>query len=295
MTTGHVQMDPATESPGGTTDLDRLGEIARSVRRTVLETVHHAGAGHVGGPLSAADLLVALYFSELRIEPARPDWADRDRFVYSKGHASAALYAVLAERGYFPKEELNTFDQLDSRLQLHPDMTLTPGVDMSTGSLGQGLSAGVGFALAARTMGASWRTFVMIGDGESQEGQVWEAAFVASRYALDNLVAIVDWNGLQQYGWPVFGEDASHRMNPQDRLAEKWAAFGWRTLEIDGNSMPAILDALSAARATRGRPTAVIARTIKGKGVSFMEGDYTWHSKVVGGDELRRALAELHP
>lgn len=278
------------ESPSA----EQLATIARGIRRTVLETVHHAGAGHVGGPLSATDLLVALYFRELRIDPARPGWADRDRFVFSKGHSSAALYAVLAERGYFPREELATFDLLDSRLQLHPDMTVTPGVDMSTGSLGQGLSAAVGFALAARATGASWRTYAMLGDGETQEGQVWEAAFVASRYGLDRLVAIVDWNGLQQYGWSVPGEPG-RRMDPQVGLREKWAAFGWRTIEIDGNSIPAILDAFAHARATTGAPTAIIAHTVKGKGVSFMEGDYRWHAKSVSDDELARALAELVP
>lgn len=278
-------------------DVSRLETLARQVRRRVLETVHHAGAGHVGGPLSVVEILVALYFHELRIDPSRPTWPDRDRLVFSKGHAAPALYAVLAERGYFPPQELDTFDRLDSRLQAHPDMTALPGLDMSTGSLGQGLSVGVGMGLAARLAGAPWRTHVVIGDGESQEGQVWEAAFVAARDRLDSLVAILDWNHLQQYGWHAPGRPCAERVDPaMDTAVEpaaRWRATGWHVVEVDGHDVRAIIDGLAEARATRGRPTILVARTIKGRGVSFMEGNYLWHSKTVTDDDLGRALEEL--
>ena len=274
-------------------DFDLLRSVATSVRCSILATIHHAGAGHVGGPLSATDLLTVLYFHELRIDPANPSWADRDRFIFSKGHSSIALYATLAERGYFPREELLTFDQLDSRLQGHPDMLATPGVDMSTGSLGQGLSPGLGMALAARLNNKDYRTYVMIGDGESQEGQIWEASMVAARYKADNLVAILDWNGLQQYGWSVVGKEPEDRMNPLDAPAQKWQAFGWHVIDLDGHDLRAIVSALDEARAITGQPTIMIARTVKGKGVSFMEGDYLWHAKPITDGELERALAEL--
>ena len=274
-------------------DFDRLRDTANSVRRAIVTTVHHAGAGHVGGPLSATDVLTVLYFHEMRIDPQNPTWEDRDRFVFSKGHSSVAIYAVLAERGYFPKAELKTFDQLDSRMQGHPDMALTPGLDMSTGSLGQGLSPGLGMALAARLRGKDYRTYVMIGDGESQEGQIWEASMVAARYAVDNLVAILDWNGLQQYGWAGSTADPADRMNPIDAPAEKWRAFGWHVIEIDGHDVEAIVAAFDEARTISGRPTMLIARTTKGKGVSFMEGDYLWHSRPISDEELKTALTEL--
>ena len=274
-------------------DFDLLRSVATSVRRSILATIHHAGAGHVGGPLSATDLLTVLYFHELRIDPANPSWADRDRFIFSKGHSSIALYATLAERGYFPREELLTFDQLDSRLQGHPDMLLTPGVDMSTGSLGQGLSPGLGMALAARLNNKDYRTYVMIGDGESQEGQIWEASMVAARYKADNLVAILDWNGLQQYGWSEVGKEPEDRMNPLEAPAQKWQAFGWHVIELDGHDLRAIVSALDEARAITGQPTILIAHTVKGKGVSFMEGDYLWHAKPITDGEFELALAEL--
>ena len=274
-------------------DFDLLRSVATSVRRSILATIHHAGAGHVGGPLSATDLLTVLYFHELRIDPANPSWADRDRFIFSKGHSSIALYATLAERGYFPREELLTFDQLDSRLQGHPDMLVTPGVDMSTGSLGQGLSPGLGMALAAKLNNKDYRTYVMIGDGESQEGQIWEASMVAARYKADNLVAILDWNGLQQYGWAEAGKEPEDRMSPLEDPARKWRAFGWHVIELDGHDLRAIVAALDDARTIKGRPTILIARTVKGKGVSFMEGDYLWHAKPITDEELELALAEL--
>ncbi len=218
---------------------------------------------------------------------------DRDRFIFSKGHSSIALYATLAERGYFLKEELRTFDRLDSRLQGHPDMLVTPGVDMSTGSLGQGLSPGLGMALAARLNNKDYRTYVMIGDGESQEGQIWEASMVAARYKVDNLVAILDWNGLQQYGWAGPGKEPAERMNPLEAPAEKWTAFGWHVIELDGHDLHAIATALDEAKDISGQPTMLIAHTVKGKGVSFMEGDYLWHSKPISDEELEIALSEL--
>lgn len=267
-----------------------LEELAARVRARVLIAVHHAKGGHVGGPLSCADMLVAFYFHILRIDPTRPDWEDRDRFILSKGHSTIALYATMAERGYFPIEELLTFDAIDSRMQGHPDMTKTPGIDMSSGSLGQGLSPGVGMALGARMLGKDFHTFVMLGDGEVQEGQIWEAAFVASRYQLDNLTAVLDYNGLQQFGWQKPGE---HMLTPIENPAVKWQAFGWNTIEVDGHDIAAFIEAVEEAKAHSGQPSIVIAHTIKGRGVSFMEDEFTWHARVPTDEELRAALKEL--
>jgi len=267
-----------------------LHAIAARVRGYILMAVHHAQGGHIGGPLSCTDMLVALYFHVLNIDPVNPDWEDRDRFVLSKGHSAVALYAVLAERGFFPLEELLTFDAINSRLQGHPDMTKTPGVDMSTGSLGQGLSPSIGMALGARMLNKSFHTYVMLGDGESQEGQIWEAAFIAARYELDNLTAILDYNGLQQYGWH---EKGGGILRPIDKPAEKWKAFGWNTIETDGHDMSAFVNALKEARDTKGKPTMVVANTCKGKGVSFIENRYEWHARVPNDEELASALAEL--
>lgn len=272
-------------------ELQRLGN---EVRRQVLRTVHLAGAGHIGGVLSAADMFAALYFSELRIDPKRPQWEDRDRFILSKGHCAIGLYAVLAMRGYFPIEELATFDAIDSRLQGHPDMTKLPGLDMSTGSLGQGLSPGVGMALGARILGKNFRTWVMIGDGEIQEGQIWEAAFIAARYELENLSVILDWNHLQQFGWSTqVGYSSSARRDPADSPAEKWRAFGWHVRECDGHNVADFLRACSDARATPRRPTLILAHTVKGKGVSFMENEFAWHSRTISDDDLKRALEDI--
>ncbi|MHB8959806.1 MAG: transketolase [Candidatus Limnocylindrales bacterium] len=284
--------DP-TVTRGTAPDLDALRQTARRIRVEVIRSVYHARAGHLGGPLSAADLLAALYFSELRIRPDEPRWVDRDRFVLSKGHSSIGLYAAMALRGYFPVEELLTFDGAHSRLQGHPDMTRLPGLDMSTGSLGMGISAALGMALGARLTGRAVRAFVMLGDGECQEGEVWEAAMAASRHRLDNLVAIVDHNRLQQYGWPGDGPDG--RLPPQvpGELAGKWAAFGWRVLEVDGHDMAAILGVLARARQGDGRPVAIIAHTVKGKGVSFMEGHYFWHTRAIKPDEYAQAMRDL--
>jgi transketolase len=278
---------------------EALEALARRGRLLVVETVAHSGAGHVGGPLSAMDLLVALYFRILRIRPDDPSWPGRDRFVLSKGHSAVGLYAVMALRGYFPVEELATFDAGDSRLQGHPDMTRLPGLDASTGSLGQGLAVGIGIALGARLREAPFHTFVMLGDGEMQEGQVWEGVALAPKYGLGNLTAIVDRNGLQQFGWPLAaGEE--HRGDRRDpwagaRLGAALEAFGWRVVEIDGHDHDAIVAACEEARAagSGAAPTAILAATVKGRGVSFAEGRFEWHSRVATADEAQAARLEL--
>ena len=276
---------------GGT--VTELEATARQARREIVKAIAHAEGGHVGGPLSATDVLTALYFEVLNIRPNEPDWPDRDRFVLSKGHSSIALYVVMALRGYFPLEEIATFDAIDSRLQGHPDMNLLPGLDMSTGSLGLGFAAGVGIALGARLAKRDFTTFVMVGDGECNEGVIWEGAHVAQRYALDNLVVIVDQNDLQQFGWSA-GEPG-HRRPPYtgSQLRDRWAAFGWAVLETDGHDMAAVLGCLRQACSIRSRPAVVVARTVKGKGVSFMEDDFRWHSRVPSPEELTTALTEL--
>lgn len=271
-----------------------LKRLAIQLRRLVVESVYHAGAGHLGGPMSAAEMLIALYFEELNIDPENPRDENRDRFILSKGHSSIGLYAALALRGYLPLEELKTFDDIDSRLQGHPDMTVLPGLDMSTGSLGQGLSPGLGMALAARLKQQSFHTWVMIGDGDSQEGQVWEAAFVAARYGLDNLTAILDWNGLQQYGWATeAGYGVLDRQAPQENPGDRWRSFGWNPIETDGHDFDAVLAAFAAAKAHKDQPTIIIAKTVKGKGISYMENDFNWHSKPVTDDDLKQAQDEL--
>jgi transketolase len=274
-------------------EVERLEEMARRIRVEIIRTVNHAQVGHVGGPLSAADILAALYFRVLRIRPDEPAWPDRDRFILSKGHSSLVQYSAMALRGFFPVDELRTFDTRGSRLQGHPDMKLLPGIDMSTGSLGMGLSAGLGMALGARFAGRDIRTFVLLGDGECQEGQVWEAAMVAARYRADRLIAIVDHNKLQQYGWP--GETPEVRLPPEEpgELAAKWGAFGWRVIEADGHDMARVVAALEEAAVPGGRPSVVIAHTVKGQGVSFMEGDYRWHSKPIKPEEFAAAMREL--
>lgn len=263
---------------------------ARDARRLIVQTVHLTRAGHVGGPLSAADILAALYFHEMRIDPERPRWEDRDRFVLSKGHSALVLYATLALRGYFPIAEMATFDRIDSRLQGHPDMTRLPGLDMSTGSLGQGLSAAVGMALGAKLQGKDFRTFALIGDGESQEGQIWEAAQVAARYGLDNLVAILDYNRLQQFGWK---RDDGRQGPPIEEPAEKWRAFGWHVIEADGHDFYALTEAYDKAKYSGGKPTMIVAFTVKGKGVGFMENDPEWHAKTIDDAQLAEALEDL--
>ncbi len=274
-------------------NLEEMRDLARQARAHIVRSIATAHGGHLGGPLSAIDMLIALYFRILNVRPQEPDWPDRDRFVLSKGHSSIALYTALAMRGYFPTEELATFDAIDSRLQGHPDMTSTPGVDMSSGSLGLGFSGGLGIALGAKHLGKDFNTYVMLGDGECNEGIVWEGAHVAQRYQLDNLIAIVDHNKLQQFGW--HGETVSERLPPYtgSELVDRWAAFGWEIFEMDGHDMADILTTLEKAVGTSGRPKAVIAHTVKGKGVSYMENDYKWHSRVPTDDELKTAMREL--
>lgn len=284
-----------------TTDVRRpadLDEIARQARWHIVSTVARSKAGHIGGPLSATEMLVALYFRELRIDPQQPDNPDRDRFILSKGHSAIGLYAVLALRGYFPVEELATFDHGDSRLQGHPDMRLTPGVDASTGSLGQGLSAGMGIALGAKRQGRSFHTWVMLGDGESEEGQVWEAVISAPRFGLDNLTAIFDVNGLQQYGWPASDRDRFDRSEPLGHvdLQSVLTGFGWNVLSVDGNAFDQIFGAFDQVRrwrGTSGKPTAIISRTTKGEGISFTRATYKWHNGVASEEQLEIARREL--
>jgi len=276
----------------------RLPDIARRARWHIINTVTQSQAGHIGGPLSATDLLVALYFSQLRIDPERPNDPDRDRFILSKGHSAIGLYSVLALRGYFPEDELATFDHGDSRLQGHPDMLLTPGVDASTGSLGQGLAFGAGIALAARRQGRDLHTWVMTGDGEIEEGMIWETVISAPRYRLDNLTLIIDLNGLQQYGWPHAPSDRFDRSEPMGHvdLAQVLTGFGWNAVTIDGHDYDQIVSAYAdadAARGVSGVPTAIIARTTKGEGVSFTSGTYKWHNGVATPEQLDIARSEL--
>ncbi len=274
-------------------EVSELEELARQARVHIVRSIANAHGGHLGGPLSATDMLVALYFRVLNIRPDEPDWPERDRFVLSKGHSSIALYTALAMRGYFPVEELSTFDAIDSRLQGHPDMAMTPGIDMSSGSLGLGFSGAVGIALGARAAGKDFTTFAMLGDGECNEGIVWEGAHVAERYRLDNLVAIVDHNKLQQFGW--HGEDVEERLSPYtgNQLVDRWSAFGWQVFEMDGHDMKDILATFDKARAHPDGPVAIVAHTVKGKGVSYMEGNYTWHARVPTDEELEIAMGEL--
>ena len=282
----------AEAPPVDDTRLSELRALATECRRLIVKAIHKAQAGHLGGPLSAADILIALYFDALRIDPKRPDWPERDRFILSKGHSSIVLYATMALRGYFPIDELFTFDAIDSRLQGHPDMTSLPGLDMSTGSLGQGLSPGVGMAIGAKRRGHDFRTYVMLGDGELQEGQVWEAAFVAARYRLDNLIAIVDHNRLPQYSWPNAGGPGIALHQPE--ILARWAAFGWRVHEVNGHDMAAVVETLRHAHeGAPGIPTVVVANTVKGRGISFMENQFSWHARPLSDDEYAAALADL--
>lgn len=290
---------PAASITGDAPTIAELQALARRARLLVIETVARSGAGHVGGPLSAMDLLIALFFRVLRVQPDQPAWPERDRFVLSKGHSAIGLYTAMALRGYFPVEELATFDHAGSRLQGHPDVTRLPGLDASSGSLGQGLAVGVGMAMGARRRGLDNHTWVMLGDGELQEGQVWESMPIAVRYGLGNLTAIVDRNGLQQYGWPLL-PDERHRGDRRDPWAgtsvrTAFEAFGWRVLDIDGHDYDAILGACAEASAASfgDVPTMILAQTVKGRGFSLSEGASEWHSKVATADEVEAARAEL--
>lgn len=269
-----------------TSSLEEMAAAAQRVRRHIVRMLAAAGSGHPGGSLSAVEILCALYFRILRHDPARPDWPDRDRFILSKGHAAPALYAVLAECGYLPVEELTTLRKVGSRLQGHTFAGSPPGVEMSAGSLGQGLSYSIGQCLAGRLDGRDYRVYCLLGDGECNEGQVWEAAMTAAHYGLDHLVAIVDRNGLQNDGW------SAEIMN-MEPLDEKFRSFGWHVMEIDGHDLGQIVDALEAAGDVPGRPTVIIAHTVKGRGVSFMENNNEFHGKAPTMEQAEQALAEL--
>lgn len=267
---------------------DELKQVANEVRKGVVTGVHAAKAGHPGGSLGAADIITYLYFEEMNIDPAEPKKADRDRFVLSKGHCAPALYAALAERGYFPKEDLLTLRHIGSHLQGHPNMNDTPGVDMSTGSLGQGISAAVGMALAAKHWGDTYHTYCLLGDGEIEEGQVWEAAMFAGNHALDNLTVIVDHNGLQIDG-------SIEEVNSAMPIADKFRAFKFEVIELaDGNDMAQVRAAFEAAKAVSGKPVAIVAETVKGKGVSYMENQVGWHGKAPNDEQYEQAMAELN-
>ena len=266
---------------------DELRKVANEVRKGIVVGTHAAKSGHPGGSLSAADILTYLYFEEMNIDPKDPAKADRDRLVLSKGHAAPGLYAVLAERGYFPKEDLETLRHIGSHLQGHPNMNDTPGVDMSTGSLGQGVSAAVGMALASKVWNDGYRVFAILGDGEIEEGQVWEAAMFAGNHQLDNLCLIVDHNGLQIDG-------TIEEVNSAMPIADKFRAFKFHVIELaDGNDMGQIRAAFSAAREVTGQPVCIVAETVKGKGVSFMENEVDWHGKGPNDGQYEQALAEL--
>ena len=267
-------------------DYEQLGKVAGKIRVDIIRETFHANSGHPGGSLSAAEIMTVLYFHEMNIDPAEPKKADRDKFVLSKGHASPVLYATLANRGFFPTEELTTFRKFGSKLQGHPDMKKVPGVEMSTGSLGQGFSTAVGMAIANKLDNNPGRVYALLGDGELQEGIIWEAAMAAAHYKLDNLVAIVDWNGLQIDGK---NEDVM-TVAPVD---EKFRSFGFHVILIDGHSMKEIAEAFEEARKQKDKPTMIVAKTMKGKGVSYMEGQAGWHGKAPGEEEAKLAVEEL--
>ena len=269
-------------------DLEFLAQKAKEIRKDIVTMLGKSGSGHPGGSLSAADILSVLYFHEMRVDPSKPGWPERDRFVLSKGHAAPVLYAALANKGFFPAEELLTLRQWGSALQGHPDMRKVAGVDMSTGSLGQGLAVANGMALAGRLDKRDYRVYALLGDGELDEGMVWEAAMAAAHYKLDNLAAFVDYNGLQIDG-PIV-----EVMSPEP-ISDKWRAFGWHVLEIDGHNISQIINALDEAKQVKGRPTMIVARTVKGKGVSFMENQVGWHGVAPKPEEVALALAELDP
>jgi transketolase len=279
-------MEPVRTDTDRDALIDRLRGIARELRITDIRMITEAGSGHPGGTLSAADMVAALFFHQLRLRPDEPTWPDRDRFVLSKGHCIPIVYAAMAKLGYFDERELMTLRDLGSPLQGHPDRTRLPGIEASTGSLGQGLSVAVGMALAGRLDGASWRVFCMMGDGEQQAGQIWEAAMFAGRHGLDNLCGILDYNQVQQTG------KVAERLDIEPVVA-KWRAFNWHVREIDGHDIGRILDALDEAELVAGRPTLIVAHTIKGKGVSWMELDPAWHGKAPDQEKAEEALAEL--
>lgn len=266
--------------------ISALEETARLLRVDSLRLIHRRGAGHPGGALSAAEIMAVLYFHVMRIDPARPDWEERDRFILSKGHASAVLYAALTRRGFFSLSELDTWGEVDCPHQGHPDRFKTPGVDMTSGLLGHGVAVGTGLALAARLKKMNYRTYVLLGDGESQGGIVWEGAMAAAKYRLSNLTVLLDYNNVQLDG-PV------HEVMPLEPLADKWSACGWHVVEVDGHSVRQVAEALGLAAQIHDRPTIIIAHTTKGRGVSFMENQSFWHGNVPNAEQLKQALTEL--
>ena len=264
----------------------KLEGHAKTIRRDVVNMLAEAGSGHPGGSLSCADIVAALYFHVMRHDSSKPDWPDRDRFLMSKGHCAPTWYSALAQAGYFPVEWLETLRKIDSPLQGHPDMRKTPGVEMSSGSLGQGLSIANGMALAGKIDDRDYRVYILLGDGEIQEGQVWEAAMTAAHHKLDNVCAVVDNNGLQIDG-PV------DEIKSLGSISAKWESFGWHVIEIDGHDMKQILNAYDKAQGVKGHPTMIVARTLKGKGVSFMEGKVDYHGVAPTEEECKAALAEI--
>lgn len=263
-----------------------LSARANAYRIQVLRMVYNRKSGHIGGAFSAAEILTALYFHHLKVDPARPDWDERDRLVFSKGHACAMLYTVLAHRGFFPVEELMTFRGFNSRLQGHPEPQRTPGVEVPAGPLGHGVAIGAGMALAARMKGRRSRTYVILGDGEINSGVIWEGALVAARFQLDNLKVILDYNGVQQTG-------PTTQVMPTEPIVDKWASFGWHVIEIHGHNTFQVLEALDRADEVHGKPVIIVARTTKGKGVSFMENNSYWHGSPPNDEQFAAALAEL--
>lgn len=273
-------------SPQSRKSIEELEAISRATRKLILETLAEAKSGHPGGSLSAVEILVALYYDVMNHDPKNPKWPDRDRFILSKGHAAPLLYSILAQQGYFPVEQLKTLRKINSMLQGHPDTKKTPGIEMCAGSEGIGLSFGIGEALAARIDKKHYRVYVMMGDGEMQEGQIWEAAMCASKYGLDNLTAIVDRNGIQQDG-------LTEQIMPIEPLSAKWKAFNWNVIEVDGYDFQQILDAFSRAKQVRNRPTVIIAHTTKGKGVEFMEWAPEYHGKVPDKETVSKIIREM--
>jgi transketolase len=263
-----------------------LAKKAHGFRQDILEMTYAAGSGHPGGSLSAIDIITVLYFHSMKTDPSNPNWPDRDRFVLSKGHCCPALYAALAGKGFFPKEELMKLRKFGSLLQGHPDMTITPGIEMSTGSLGQGLSVACGMAIAANLDKKDYRVYCLVGDGESQEGNIWVGAMLAAHLKLDNLTAIVDRNGLQIDG-------TTEQVVSLEPLSDKWRSFGWNVIEIDGHNMFQIISALETAASMKEKPTVIIAKTLKGKGVSFMEAQLVYHGRALTKDEMEKAREEL--
>jgi len=265
---------------------EELQKIAHDIRLTTFKKLAQAGNGHWGGSFSQVEIITTLYYSEMKIDPQNPQLEDRDRFILSKGHASPSLYTLLAKKGFFPIEWLDELEISGGKLPKHADRFKAPGVDVSTGSLGQGLSVGVGTAFGSRVRDLNSRTYVLIGDGECNEGMVWEAAMTAAKYKLDNLVAIVDDNGVQCDG-------SGCDIMPIDPLDEKWKAFNWNVIKIDGHNIQQILDAFKEARETKGKPTVIIANTVKGKGISFMEGKYQWHNGAITPEQINIGMSEL--